>query len=191
MCTQGWLLEWSTTCCDIVCFFPNKNKNRCTPTVGDGILLIGLGEHIFLKSCLKLVLCDTPELIHWAGSSITPHVKSPTKMYQVGAARIHTPTAACGNCNYLLYTVQLERLSNASMYDGVYHTITPPCGGFPSSIARQPRGCQYRTTRFRKALGESFPTPTCLAPALFQLWIYRAWKVGPGVCDIYRCINMQ
>ena len=26
-----------------------------------------------------------------------------------------------------------------------YHIITPPRGGFPSSIARQPRGCQYRT----------------------------------------------
>ena len=132
-------------------------------------MLIGLGEHIFLKSCLKLVLCDTPELIHWAGSSITPHVKSPTKMYQVGAARIHTPTAACGNCNYLLYTVQLERLSNASMYDGVYHTITPPCGGFPSSIARQPRGCQYWNDTSSEGSRLDVSNDDLLAPALFQL----------------------
>ena len=63
--------------------------------------------------------------------------------------------------------------------------ITPHWGGFASSIARQPRGCQYRTIRLRKALGQMFPTPTFLAPTLFQLWRYRAWKIGPGVCDIY------
>ena len=46
---------------------------------------------------------------------------------------------------------------------------TPLRRFFPSSIARQPRGCQYRTTRLRKALGETlFPTPTLLAPTLFQ-----------------------
>ena len=32
--------------------------------------------------------------------------------------------------------------------------ITPPLGGFRSSIARQPRGCQYRTLRLRKTLGQ-------------------------------------
>ena len=35
---------------------------------------------------------------------------------------------------------------------------TPLLGGFPSLIARQPRGCQYRTIRLRKALGDMFPT---------------------------------
>ena len=37
------------------------------------------------------------------------------------------------------------------VYGGVYevsHYHTPPWCGFPSSIARQPRGCQYRTTLF-------------------------------------------
>ena len=38
--------------------------------------------------------------------------------------------------------------------------ITPLWDRFPSSIARQPRGCQYRTNRLRKALGEMLPTPT-------------------------------
>ena len=28
-----------------------------------------------------------------------------------------------------------------------------------------------------------FLTPTDLAPALFQLWRYRAWKIGQGGCD--------
>ena len=42
----------------------------------------------------------------------------------------------------------------------------PPRGGFPSQIARQPRGCQYGTVRLQKALGEVFPTPSFLAPAL-------------------------
>ena len=40
--------------------------------------------------------------------------------------------------------------------------ITPPSGGFPTSIAQQPRGCQYRTVRLRKALGVIFPTPAFL-----------------------------
>ena len=31
-----------------------------------------------------------------------------------------------------------------------------------SSITRQPRGCQYRTIRLRKALGEIFQSPTLL-----------------------------
>ena len=39
--------------------------------------------------------------------------------------------------------------------------VTTPWGSFPSSIARQPRGCQYRNEiRLRKALGEMIPTPT-------------------------------
>ena len=64
--------------------------------------------------------------------------------------------------------------------------ITHPWGGFRSSIARQPRGCRYRTTRLTKALDEMFTTPAFSAQALFQLWRYRAWKIGPGGCDIHR-----
>ena len=58
--------------------------------------------------------------------------------------------------------------------------ITPPGAFFPRSIARQPKRCPSRTTRLRKALGEMLPMPTFLAPALFQLWRYRARKIGPG-----------
>ena len=65
-------------------------------------------------------------------------------------------------------------------YDGCY-TSQPPWGGFPRSITRQPRGCQYRTVRLRKALGEMFPAPTFSAPTMVQPWRYRPWKIGPGV----------
>ena len=65
--------------------------------------------------------------------------------------------------------------------------ITHPWGDFPSSIARQPRGChQDRTIRLRDALGEMFATPTFQAPTLFELSGYRAGKIGPGRCDIHR-----
>ena len=37
-------------------------------------------------------------------------------------------------------------------------------------------GCQYRTMRLRKALGEMFLTPTFLAWTPFWLWRYRAWQ---------------
>ena len=40
-----------------------------------------------------------------------------------------------------------------------YHYVTHPWGGFPSPIAPQPGGCQYRTMRLRKVLGEMVPTP--------------------------------
>ena len=45
-------------------------------------------------------------------------------------------------------------------YTGTTLCITPPWSGVSSSIARQPRGSQYRTIRFRKALGETFVMPT-------------------------------
>ena len=67
-----------------------------------------------------------------------------------------------------------------------YHTMTPPSGGFPSSIARRPRGCPHRmlSIRLRKALDEMFPAPTFMAPTLLLilLWKYRPWKIGPGGC---------
>ena len=71
------------------------------------------------------------------------------------------------------------------VYPGTYRCIvTPPWGAFPISIARQLGGCQYRTVRLRNALGEMIPTPTFLAPTLFQLlWRHRPWKIGPGGCD--------
>ena len=51
------------------------------------------------------------------------------------------------------YSNTYSSLRRLNIYDGAYHT---PWGGVPSSIARQPRGCQYRTIRLRKALGEMF-----------------------------------
>ena len=72
------------------------------------------------------------------------------------------------------------------VYDCAY--ITSPGGGFPGSFARQPRGCQYRATPPLKTLGETLPTPTFLAPPLFQLWRYRPWEIGPRVCDMHRRI---
>ena len=58
------------------------------------------------------------------------------------------------------------------------------------SIWRQPRGCQCRTIRLHKALGEMFRTPTFLAPTLttptaVQISINHG-KIGPGVCDLRR-----
>ena len=35
-----------------------------------------------------------------------------------------------------------------------------------------------------------FPTPTFLAPTLFQLWRFRPWKVGPGGGDIHRRVRL-
>ena len=57
--------------------------------------------------------------------------------------------------------IYTPRLALMNEYIGTHHT--PPWGVFffSSSIARQPRGCQCRTTRLRKALGETFPTSTC------------------------------
>ena len=103
------------------------------------------------------------------------------------------------NC-FELETVQLllaaVRLRTAARYFHTRYTrtrravyyITPPWGGLPSSIARQPRGCQYRTMRLREAPGEMFPMLTFSASALFRPWRYRAWKVGPEGCDIRRRI---
>ena len=58
--------------------------------------------------------------------------------------------------------------------------ITHPWGGFPSSMARQPRGFPYRNINLQKALGETFPTPSFWAPTVFQVWRYRPRKTDPG-----------
>ena len=76
-----------------------------------------------------------------------------------------------------------------AVYDGEYHTIKHHWGGFPRSIVRQPRGCQCRTIRLRKPLGEVFATPVCLAPEQLQVWKYRAWKIGLRGCDVHRRIR--
>ena len=63
----------------------------------------------------------------------------------------------------------------------------PPWGGFPRSIARQPRECQ-NTERyvFGKLSARCFPTPNFFGTdtTLTGLWRYRAWKIGLRVCDI-------
>ena len=73
-----------------------------------------------------------------------------------------------------------------TIYDGVYHN--PPWSAFPSPIARQPRGCQYRTMRFRQGLGEMFPTPTVLADTIPTVEI-STMKIGPGVCGVHRIVR--
>ena len=62
----------------------------------------------------------------------------------------------------------------------------PPGAGFPSSIARQPRGYQHRNIRLQMAIGGVLPMLTFFALTLFQLLSrYRALKIGPGESDIY------
>ena len=61
-------------------------------------------------------------------------------------------------------------------YTTVY--ITHPWGGLPSSIAREPKGCQHRTIH-REARREMFASPTLFAPTLLRLGRYRAWKIRP------------
>ena len=52
-----------------------------------------------------------------------------------------------------------QKIGATTVYlDVVY--ITSPWGVFPSSIARRLRGCQYRTIRIQKGLGDMFLTPT-------------------------------
>ena len=64
---------------------------------------------------------------------------------------------------------------------GVHHT---PWGVFPSSISRQPRGCQSRTTRLRKPSARRFHRRPFPAPALLsnQLWMekFEHGKSGHG-----------
>ena len=70
-------------------------------------------------------------------------------------------------------------------------------GNFPSSIARHPRGCQYRTNTepyvFEKLSTRCSQLSTFFAPTRFQLWTYRPWKIGPGgegdIHDIHRLIR--
>ena len=114
-------------------------------------------------------------LYHSGGGTVVPHASTQNLVF----LRVHV-------YHEDLYTVNLTQDTTAKswhpVHDGVL--ITPPWGRFffPSSIAGQPRGCQYRTIRLRQALGETFPPPTFfVAPTLFQLlWRYRPWKIGPG-----------
>ena len=57
----------------------------------------------------------------------------------------------------------MQQQQQQHQYNYPYATVylTPPWCGFSSSIARQPRGCQYRTLRLRKALGEMFLALKC------------------------------
>ena len=69
--------------------------------------------------------------------------------------------------------------STATAYDSVHH-ITPPWGGFPSSVARHPRGCQSipnDTSSEESSQRDVSGSPTFLAPTLFQLWRYRPMKI--------------
>ena len=75
--------------------------------------------------------------------------------------------------------------------------ITPPCGGFRSPIARQPRGYQHGTIRLLKALAEVLPTPTFLAPYYSNCGDTEHGKPAQGgviytaVCGISLRLNMS
>ena len=63
--------------------------------------------------------------------------------------------------------------------------ITPPGAVLQTRLLDNQEGANTERYGLRKALGEMLPTPNFLAPKLFQLWRYRAWTIGPGVCDIH------
>ena len=72
----------------------------------------------------------------------------------------------------------------------VYHTelITPPWDGFPSSIARQPRGGDTCS----ESLGDMFPTPTflCGTDTIIPTFeISSSWKIAQGGCDTHRTLT--
>ena len=95
---------------------------------------------------------------------------------------------SCGSQRWNRASVGVRRSTIERSYriPGTTVYVTHPSGGFPSSIARQPRRCQYRMIRLRSGLGEMFPTPT-----LFQLWRYRPRRIGPEGCDVQRRIRYR
>ena len=69
-------------------------------------------------------------------------------------------------------------------YTAVY--VAPPWGSFQARLLDKQEGADTeRCVRLGKAL-DMFATPTFLAPTLFQLSRYRAWKIGSGVRHIHR-----
>ena len=71
-------------------------------------------------------------------------------------------------------------------------SITPSWGGFPCSIARQPKdGVNSKRFGLRKALGEMFTPPNFVGTDTIEvhLWRYRSWKNRlRDVCDIYTVV---
>ena len=91
---------------------------------------------------------------------------------RISSKTINRPAAACLSRLGVLFTpveyyerMQIDAyyILSISMTGTVQYGLrrcisSPPLGGFPSS-GNQPRGCQDRTMRLRKALAEIFPTP--------------------------------
>ena len=80
-----------------------------------------------------------------------------------------------------------------TVHDGVPVYRTPPGGGFPRSIARQPRGCQYRmlSIRLPKALSRRDASNADVrVPTQFQLW-KPIMEIGPGAFDIHHPIRLR
>ena len=65
---------------------------------------------------------------------------------------------------------------------GVYHTTL---GGFPSSIARQPRGRHYRTTRLAELSARMSPTPTSYFFFGTDATPMGHTKSAQALCDIH------
>ena len=98
-------------------------------------------------------------------------------------------------CGYSKSTGSISSVGTASTgscsgFYTAFHTtayFTHTLGRFFKLDCATIQRCQHRTIRVRKALGETFPTPTFLGPTLFQPWRYRALKIGAG-CDTHRRI---
>ena len=57
--------------------------------------------------------------------------------------------------------------------------ITPPWGVFWKLDCSTTKRVPIPNGTSSEALGERFPTPTLVAPALFQLWRYQPWQNRP------------
>ena len=76
------------------------------------------------------------------------HAREPSAMATSPMKKRLSPKVCCspGGCFGFDLFFGTYRVRRCVLY------ITPHWGGFPSSIARQPKGCQHRAKRLRKAL---------------------------------------
>ena len=73
------------------------------------------------------------------------------------------------------------------VYGGVYHTRLRRFSKADCSTTE--RGANAERHVFGKLSARRFQRRPFRRPALFQLWRYRAWKIGPGAFDIHRRIG--
>ena len=80
-------------------------------------------------------------------------ISGPTKSKEIFCTTCNSSNEEI-NFTHPLSNVPYHIDNDYRIVDGVYNNIAPPRSGFPSSIARQLRECQYRTIRLRKNLGD-------------------------------------